>query len=35
MFEIVKSTSMEYEIKNNAWVTMNNDFWVTSEAICQ
>ena len=23
------------EIKNNAWVTVNNDFWVTSEAICQ
>ena len=23
------------EIKNNAWVTMNNDFWVTSEAIYQ
>ena len=22
-------------IKNNAWVTMNNEFWVTSEAICQ
>ena len=22
-------------IKNNAWVTVNNDFWVTSEAICQ
>ena len=22
-------------IKNNAWVTMKNDFWVTSEAICQ
>ena len=22
-------------IKNNAWVTLNNDFWVTSEAICQ
>ena len=20
------------EIKNNAWVTVNNDFWVTSEA---
>ena len=24
-----------YDIKNNAWVTVNNDFWVTSEAICQ
>ena len=23
------------EIKNNAWVTVNNDLWVTSEAICQ
>ena len=23
------------DIKNNAWVTVNNDFWVTSEAICQ
>ena len=23
------------DIKNNAWVTMNNDFGVTSEAICQ
>ena len=22
-------------MKNNAWVTVNNDFWVTSEAICQ
>ena len=22
-------------IKNNAWVTVNNDFWVTSEAICE
>ena len=22
-------------IKNNAWVTVNNDFWVTSQAICQ
>ena len=22
-------------IKNNAWVTMNKDFWVTSVAICQ
>ena len=24
-----------YVIKNNAWVTVNNDFWVTSEAISQ
>ena len=24
-----------HDIKNNAWVTVNNDFWVTSEAICQ
>ena len=23
------------DIKNNAGVTVNNDFWVTSEAICQ
>ena len=23
------------DIKNIAWVTVNNDFWVTSEAICQ
>ena len=23
------------DIKNDAWVTLNNDFWVTSEAICQ
>ena len=23
------------DIKNNAWVTMNNDFWVMSKAICQ
>ena len=23
------------DIKNNAWVTVKNDFWVTSEAICQ
>ena len=23
------------EIKNNAWVTVNNNFWVTSGAICQ
>ena len=23
------------EIKNNAWVTVYNDCWVTSEAICQ
>ena len=23
------------DIKNNAWVTVNNDFWFTSEAICQ
>ena len=25
----------QWDIKNNAWVTVNNDFWVTSEAICQ
>ena len=23
------------DIKNNAWVTVNNDVWVTSEVICQ
>ena len=23
------------DIKNNAWVTVNNDFWVMSEAICR
>ena len=23
------------DIKNNAWVTVNNDIWVTSEAICR
>ena len=23
------------DIKNNAWVTMNNDFWVKSESICR
>ena len=23
------------DLKNNAWVTVNKDFWVTSEAICQ
>ena len=23
------------DIKNNAWVTVNSDFWVTSEAICR
>ena len=25
----------EHDIKNNAGVTVNNNFWVTSEAICQ
>ena len=30
-----KMRNMQYDIKNNAWVTVNNDFWVTSEAICQ
>ena len=24
-----------HDVKNNAWVTVNNDFWFTSEAICQ
>ena len=23
------------ELKNNAWVTVNNDFWVMSEGFCQ
>ena len=23
------------DIKNNAWVAVNNNFWVMSEAICQ
>ena len=27
--------SESIDIKKNAWVTVNNDFWVTSEAICQ
>ena len=27
--------SFMFEIKNNSCVTVNNDFWVTSEAICQ
>ena len=27
--------SLYEDIKNNAWVTMNNDLGVTSEAICQ
>ena len=26
---------IEYDIKNNACVTVNNDFAVTSETICQ
>ena len=30
-----KVTSYSLDIKNNAFVTMNNDFWGTSEAICQ
>ena len=33
---MISNDSCQYhEIKNNAWVTVNNDFWVTSEAICQ
>ena len=28
-------TTNDDDIKNNAWVIVNNDFWVTSEAICQ
>ena len=31
----VTNTGTMFDIKNNAWVTVNNDFWVTSEAICQ
>ena len=31
----VSISSVRKDIKNNAWVTVNNDFWVTSEAICQ
>ena len=30
-----ETRSIIIEIKNNAWVTANNDFWVTSEATCQ
>ena len=30
-----RKTLHRNDIKNNAWVTVNNDFWVTSEAICQ
>ena len=32
---LVHFDGLMQEIKNNAWVTVNNDFWVTSEAICQ
>ena len=28
-------TNSPENIKNNAWVTVNNEFWVTSGAICQ
>ena len=31
---IRSSETVEY-IKNNTWVAVNNNFWVTSEAICQ
>ena len=30
-----QSSPARRTIKNNAWVTVNNYFWVTSEAICQ
>ena len=32
---ILSSASGYYDIKNNVWVTVNNDFWVMSEEICQ
>ena len=32
---VANAFQMVDDIKNNAWVTVNNDFWVTSEAICQ
>ena len=32
---LVMTMCTRKDIKNNAWVTVNNDFWVTSEAICQ
>ena len=34
-FHAMTSSWCTVDIKNNAWVTVNNDFWVTSEAICQ
>ena len=33
-YDFTLVADLEY-IKNNAWVTVNNDFWVTSEAIYQ
>ena len=33
MNELLHST--QKDVKNNAWVTVNNDFLVTSEVICQ
>ena len=35
LINMKSSESLLKDIKNNAWVTVNNDFWVTSEAICQ
>ena len=33
--EYFENLLMMNDIKNNTWVTVNKDFWVTSEAICQ
>ena len=33
MISVIQYNSSD--LKKNAWVTVNNDFWVTSEAICQ
>ena len=33
--ETVMMIISDVDIKNDAWVTVNNEFWVTSEAICQ
>ena len=32
---IWKFPARRFDIKNNAWVTVNNDFLITSEVICQ
>ena len=32
---ITRHGTSVHDIKNNAWVTVNKDFWITSEAICQ